>query len=103
MLVTNVEGEGGVGGVGSYRRGTMGLLFSKLFKLLLEEDALKVAYPRVGGGVELLLLVALTLRKGGGGGVRLLVVGVDGKLYGDGEVIVEGIQYPGILLLLMIS
>lgn len=43
MLVTNVDGEGGVGGVGSNRRGTIGLLFSKLFKLLLDEVALIVA------------------------------------------------------------
>lgn len=43
MLVTNVEGEGGVGGVGSNRRGTLGLLFSKLFRLLLDEDPLTVA------------------------------------------------------------
>lgn len=44
----------------------------------------------------------MTVRKGGGGGVRILVIR-DDKVYGVGEVIVEGIQYPGILLLLMIS
>lgn len=43
MLVTKVEGEGGVGGCGSKRRGTMGLLLSKLFRLLLDEDVLMVA------------------------------------------------------------